>query len=195
MARSEVNAPDYHEENRLYQRDKYREGRKSMAVDMSGGTIVPAEAQQSASPGIMERIEEHPIAALFIALVVAVAIGFLISKVRGTSSSSTTTTNAPGTSQGLPTTDAQGRPVYYVPTSNTFLDYNNIQDSYNPNNAVATTTTSTVNTTNNSDVDTGQYYHPPIVNPTVGNMGVRPLIPNGSYHGPSYSHLAPNTYY
>ena len=164
-----------------------------MAVDMSGGVIVPAEAAP-ASPGIMGRIEEHPIAALFIALIVAIVIGFLISRLRGTGTSTTPTTNAPGTTQGLPTTDAQGNKVYYVPTSNTFLDYNNIQSSYNPNNSVATNTTSTSTVTNNSDVDAGQGENSP-PQPATHYTGMKPIIPYGQYKGPNYSNLTSPTYY
>lgn len=171
-----------YDENR---QDRYRETKvqTGMAVDY-GGVIYPAQGQPQGGGGggIMTRIEEHPVVALMIGLIFAIAAGYLISKLRGTASStSTSTTNQPGTSQGLPTTDAQGNKVYYVPTSNTFLDYNNIQSSYNPNNSVATTTTSST-TTNSSDVDNGQDQAPA----PAPHYGTKPLIPYGQYKGPTY---------
>jgi hypothetical protein len=185
-----------YDENR---QDRYRETKvqPDMAVDY-GGVIYPTQGQPGEQAGggggIMARIEQHPVAAFLIALIFAIAAGYLISKLRGTaSSSSSTTTNQPGTSQGLPTTDAQGNKVYYVPTSNTFLDYNNVQDSYNPNNSVATSTVT--NTSNSSDVDNGQQEAPPPAPAAQEHFGQRPLIPNGTYNGPSYSNLTTPTYY
>jgi hypothetical protein len=185
----DTTAPDY----RQARRENQEEG-AGMAVDY-GGVIYPA-GQPQQQQGVMGRIEEHPYVAIFIGLVLAVVVGFLINKVRGQgpSGAATPTTNQPGTTQGLPTTDAQGNKVYYVPTSNTFLDYNNIQSSYNPNNSVATTTTSTSTVTNNSEVDNGQHENPPPSH-TTSFIGSKPLIPYGQYKGPSYSNLAPNTHY
>jgi hypothetical protein len=184
-----------YDENR---QDRYRETKvqPDMAVDY-GGVIYPTQGQPGETgggTGIMARIEQHPVAAFLIALIFAIAAGYLISKLRGSASSSSTTstTNQPGTSQGLPTTDAQGNKVYYVPTSNTFLDYNNIQDSYNPNNSVATSTVTT--TSNSTDADNGQHDTPPPA-PATHYTGMKPLIPYGQYNGPNYSNLKAPTYF
>lgn len=142
-----------------------------MAVDYSS-EIVPAQENQP--PSIIARIESHPYISIALALGIAIVLGYAWNKVHGTSS--TPTTNAPGTSQGLPTTDANGNPVYYVPTSNTFLDYNHIVGSYN-----------NTTTNNNEDHDPSPIQPPPVPAPKYAVAGINfPLIAWGQYKGPAF---------
>lgn len=97
-----------------------------------------AQVAQPAQPGLGQRVMEHPWIAVFIGLVLAVGVGYVIYQLRGQSATpSTSSSTAPGAT-GV---NSAGQQVVYVPTSNTFLDYANYQD----NNSPVTTT----NITNN----------------------------------------------
>lgn len=87
---------------------------------------------QQAQPTFSQRIGEHPYLALVIGLILAVGVGYVIYQLRGGASSSGTTSSTTTPTPGATGVNSAGQQVVYVPTSNTFLDYNNVSDSNNP---------------------------------------------------------------
>lgn len=97
-------------------------------------------------------IQEHPWITLAVAAAVAVIIARIFMAQKQAASPPTATTATPG-SGGVATgdtsglsTDANGNPILYVPTQDTFLNYNFATNSYNSTaNSDNTTTTTTTN--------------------------------------------------
>lgn len=104
---------------------------------------VPVQPQPHT--GFFGWIENNPVPAIFIGIILAVGVGYVIYQLRGgagASGATTPSTSGTGTTSGV---NSSGQQVVYVPTSNTFLDYAN----YVNNNSPVSTSTSTTNVVNN----------------------------------------------
>lgn len=78
-------------------------------------------ATPAAEPRWYDRLQTHPVAAFAGILILGLLVGFLISKLRGTSASAATTATSSNASPD----------VLYYPTQNTFENINTTSDSYN----------------------------------------------------------------
>lgn len=114
---------------------------------------------------------QHPFITLGLAGAVAIIIMRIFTNQKSSSTSPTSDTVAPSGSNttnapnGVPSTDASGNPIYYVPTSDTFLNYNYTADSYNTtqttnNTTNNTATTTTTNSNNNNSGNTTTEHEP-----------------------------------
>jgi LysM repeat protein len=86
-------------------------------------------------------IDQHIVSSIVVLLIVAVIIGYILNKVRGNATNTTTAAVTP-TDTGVSSMN-----TVYVPTTDTFLNYSNVTGSYNNTDTV----TNTTNTTNNTE--------------------------------------------
>lgn len=149
----------------------------SVVMDNGGSGMLTNDPQQQ------NWIEQHPWITLAIGAIIAVVIAriFLTQKAAASKPNVTTagigsTGAVSGDTSGL-STDANGNPIVYVPTQDTFLNYNFASNSYNQDNPVNSnnTSTSTTTTTNNP---------PPITPPPPGPPPPTPVPPPEPTHSP-----------